>query len=217
METIAGLVLLCLGWAAWYLVPQAITRIGAQSRSSWAEGPRGQIRVISYASLAIVGCAAHLYAFSFSWGSFVALFILLAVLGMAYELICSGRDSAAFEEQQREAARLRREQLATGQGWGRHDVLEKHRTTLFYKSGVRTKTTEGWRCAICRKNLYKAADATVDHIKPRSKYPHLRNTEENLQILCQSCNSTKHAYDGEDWKLVVRKRRRARRKPGPST
>lgn len=34
-------------------------------------------------------------------------------------------------------------------------------------------------------------DLTVDHIKPRSKYPELALTVNNTQILCRSCNSSK--------------------------
>ena len=42
-------------------------------------------------------------------------------------------------------------------------------------------------CVYCKskKNL------TVDHIKPRSKYPHLALELSNTQILCKSCNSRK--------------------------
>lgn len=53
----------------------------------------------------------------------------------------------------------------------------------------------GYRCMSCR-----AVDTEmhVDHIKPRSKHPHLSLTFENLQVLCKDCNmekSNKHAKD----------------------
>ena len=45
----------------------------------------------------------------------------------------------------------------------------------------------------------------VDHIKPRSKFPHLELEITNLQVLCEDCNLGKSAHDDTDWrpKLVV--------------
>lgn len=43
------------------------------------------------------------------------------------------------------------------------------------------------RCVICEKTK----DLTVDHIKPRSKFPELAIDISNTQILCRSCNSSK--------------------------
>ena len=44
-------------------------------------------------------------------------------------------------------------------------------------------------CFICGNKK----DLTIDHIKPRSKYPKLALKINNLQILCRSCNSSKGA------------------------
>ena len=42
--------------------------------------------------------------------------------------------------------------------------------------------------------------AHVDHIKPRSKYPELELTFDNLQVLCEACNMGKRAWDETDWR-----------------
>lgn len=43
----------------------------------------------------------------------------------------------------------------------------------------------------------------VDHIKPRSKYPHLAYDVNNLQVLCQDCNFGKSNHDETDWRREV--------------
>jgi len=53
----------------------------------------------------------------------------------------------------------------------------------------------GRTCAMCKKYIKDEADITVDHIRPRSKSPHLALSEHNLQILCRKCNSKKGAKD----------------------
>lgn len=52
-------------------------------------------------------------------------------------------------------------------------------------------------CALCgsdEKPLH------VDHIKPRSKYPHLALDPSNLQILCWRCNKGKCNTDEQDFR-----------------
>lgn len=157
--------------------------------------------------------ALYVHVFSLTSESLLAIAFLSVLISMIFELWQRKRESTDFARAQAAAYRARQEQLATGEGWGRLDVLQQHKTTIFFRNASgRIQATEGWRCAACGKNLYKASDATVDHVRPQSKHPRLRQSRDNLQILCQSCNSTKSAYDGEDWKSVVRKRRRIRRK-----
>lgn len=53
----------------------------------------------------------------------------------------------------------------------------------------------GKKCACCGVT---EGEFHVDHIKPKSKYPHLEYEFENLQILCRDCNmgkSNKHEDD----------------------
>jgi 5-methylcytosine-specific restriction endonuclease McrA len=40
----------------------------------------------------------------------------------------------------------------------------------------------------------------VDHIKPRSRFPHLELSLDNLQVLCAACNVGKGNRDEIDWR-----------------
>ena len=40
----------------------------------------------------------------------------------------------------------------------------------------------------------------VDHIKPRSKYPKLELSFDNMQLLCAACNYGKSNIDNTDWR-----------------
>lgn len=47
---------------------------------------------------------------------------------------------------------------------------------------------QGDRCLKCGK---KTSRMHIDHIKPKSRYPHLEYKIDNLQVLCQDCNREK--------------------------
>jgi 5-methylcytosine-specific restriction endonuclease McrA len=81
--------------------------------------------------------------------------------------------------------------------------LDQERKHDFYK-------TQKWRqlryqilrenvlsCALCRS---VEGPFHVDHIKPRSKYPELALSKNNLQILCESCNVGKSNKYIDDWR-----------------
>lgn len=55
------------------------------------------------------------------------------------------------------------------------------------------------RCECC-----KSSDKPlhVDHIKPRSKYPHLELKLSNLQVLCVDCNLGKSNKYETDWRMT---------------
>lgn len=55
--------------------------------------------------------------------------------------------------------------------------------------------SHGRRCALCHTT---EGVFHVDHIKPRSKYPHLELEPSNLQVLCEDCNLGK--TDNDDGK-----------------
>ncbi len=55
----------------------------------------------------------------------------------------------------------------------------------------------GRKCMLC--NDTKSV-MHVDHIKPRSKYPHLSLDINNLQVLCEPCNLGKSNLDETDWR-----------------
>jgi 5-methylcytosine-specific restriction endonuclease McrA len=64
----------------------------------------------------------------------------------------------------------------------------------------RALTTYGRRCALCQTT---SGVMHVDHIKPRSRFPELALSFDNLQILCQSCNMGKGNTDTRDFRAHV--------------
>ena len=206
---IVALVLIRYAWAC----SKRVYRVAV---GCWSQGLSGKVRVAVGATVAIAGVVSVSMA-DLSQPSLVTLASIFVIALSVIEYNCKPLDAARQEELTRErrleaskAAAARQALLAMGIGWTRFDVLEKHRTTIFFhNANGRVQPTSGWQCSVCRKNLYREEDATIDHIKPRSKHPHLYDVESNLQILCNNCNSTKSAYDGDDWKAVTRKRRRA--------
>ncbi len=82
-------------------------------------------------------------------------------------------------------------------GLAKERKLKQDETEIFYRSPEWLKLREmvieedGQVCAMCRKRILEKHDVTVDHIKPRSKYPELALVRNNLHILCRSCNSRK--------------------------
>jgi len=58
---------------------------------------------------------------------------------------------------------------------------------------------KGKVCAECGRRITQNSDITVDHIKPRSRYPDLALKIENLRVLCRSCNSAKGNREFEEY------------------
>jgi HNH endonuclease len=52
---------------------------------------------------------------------------------------------------------------------------------------------DGRKCRACLEDIRHPRDLSVDHIRPRSKFPHLALELSNLQVLCRRCNSAKGA------------------------
>ena len=80
----------------------------------------------------------------------------------------------------------------------RKRVMHKRRARMIHAEA--TLTLEQWdaviklednRCNICKRKFTKGRPPTIDHIIPLSKGGGL--TFENVQALCRSCNSAKHA------------------------
>lgn len=67
---------------------------------------------------------------------------------------------------------------------------------LRYKALVLHGTT----CQCCGASRSNGAVLHVDHIKPRSKYPELELSLDNLQVLCEDCNMGKSNKDETDWR-----------------
>lgn len=56
-------------------------------------------------------------------------------------------------------------------------------------------------CMCCGRSKKKHGIVLhVDHIKPRSKHPHLALEFKNLQLLCEDCNLGKSNIDDTDWR-----------------
>ncbi len=66
--------------------------------------------------------------------------------------------------------------------------IENHKHGLYRE--------QGRKCNGC-KEIFSFSDMTIDHIIPRSRGG--TDALENLQLLCQSCNSSKGAHTQEEW------------------
>lgn len=60
----------------------------------------------------------------------------------------------------------------------------------------------GGRCEACGASAKDGVQLHVDHIKPRSKFPHLQLSLDNLQILCADCNIGKSNIYSTDWRWL---------------
>lgn len=58
-------------------------------------------------------------------------------------------------------------------------------------------------CELCGHRGDGNNPLQVDHIKPRSRYPHLALAEHNLQVLCRDCNMGKSNTDTTDWRPKI--------------
>ena len=59
---------------------------------------------------------------------------------------------------------------------------------------------QGHRCLKCGATKADGAVLQVDHVKPRSKYPHLELELDNLQVLCRKCNMGKSNKYEDDYR-----------------
>ena len=64
-------------------------------------------------------------------------------------------------------------------------------THQWKRTRMKALTLYGNTCECCGASPNTGAMICVDHIKPRSLYPHLALDINNLQILCEECNSGK--------------------------
>jgi len=58
----------------------------------------------------------------------------------------------------------------------------------------------GGKCQCCGARPTLELPLHVDHIKPRSRFPELALSVDNLQVLCKDCNFGKGASDMTDWR-----------------
>lgn len=62
----------------------------------------------------------------------------------------------------------------------------------------------GNKCACCGVQAPEH-HVTIDHIKPKSKFPELATDLRNLQPLCHDCNVAKCSWDMTDWRTNEQK------------
>jgi 5-methylcytosine-specific restriction endonuclease McrA len=58
----------------------------------------------------------------------------------------------------------------------------------------------GGKCQCCGQRPAPDNPLQVDHIRPRSLFPHLALDPDNLQVLCRDCNVGKSNIDCTDWR-----------------
>lgn len=81
----------------------------------------------------------------------------------------------------------------------------KHEKDKFYRSKAwvelryQVLNKYGHRCQKCGATKQEAS-MHVDHIKPRSKYPHLELDFDNMQVLCRDCNMGKSNKYEDDYR-----------------
>ena len=63
-------------------------------------------------------------------------------------------------------------------------------------------SSRGNRCECCGNSWTVGNPLQVEHIKPRSHFPHLALDENNLQVLCRECNIGKRNGDMTDWRRL---------------
>lgn len=59
-----------------------------------------------------------------------------------------------------------------------------------------------YKCPVCHVPLSETS-ATVDHLRPKSKYLGAAVDNNNMLIMCHSCNSAKNNQDFEAWYLKL--------------
>lgn len=110
-----------------------------------------------------------------------------------YSILANQRKKLMAEPLQRwnEQVEERIGQLAVERSW-RIDDRESFYQSAEWKAARRDVIArQGPICRGCQKSIVDDSNLTVDHIKPRSKYPSLQLAISNLEVLCRSCNSRK--------------------------
>ena len=87
------------------------------------------------------------------------------------------------------------------------DIHQRQSSDGFYRSkpwrSLRYQALKkyGGACCVCGRTAAKHGIVIhVDHIKPRSKYPHLALRLDNLQTMCDECNLAKSNTDEIRWR-----------------
>ncbi len=117
---------------------------------------------------------------------FVLGLIIFGVVGWAGATLCRPRDATvsslantllrnSVRRVDRDQQEYERFYLTADWRYVRKQVIER----------------DGHVCGCCKLQIQDFNELTVDHIRPRSKYPELALVLSNLQVLCRRCNSSK--------------------------
>jgi len=171
------------------LLKQSHLEIPFTKRLRWSELCEG---IGIYSSLIIIFVLIFTYYFS---NEYALLLVICAITG--YFIALLGNHIQKIESAKHgQKVNARLEHLARS----RQQRIDE--ASMFYASSewrlVRNQflQEQGRICQECGQEIKDDFDLTVDHIKPRSKFPELALDVSNLRVLCRSCNSTKGAtYD----------------------
>ena len=65
---------------------------------------------------------------------------------------------------------------------------------------------DGYSCQFCGKlclgKKRNGESPIVDHIMPVKEYPHLAFNEDNLRVLCRSCDNKRHSEKGRGYDIT---------------
>ncbi|ARJ41389.1 hypothetical protein B1H58_04785 [Pantoea alhagi] len=100
--------------------------------------------------------------------------------------------AGSFEQREQEERQLQSEEKGSTNSFYQTKEWRKLRYQAFKKYGN--------NCAVCGRSPKDGLIMHVDHIKPRSRYPHLALEITNLQIMCKECNVSKSNKDNIKWR-----------------
>ena len=130
------------------------------------------------------------------------LVILVWCLGAPYTMwVIIDRILAKPRKERAERIRLRVVELAEERKRRIEEAAQFYSSPEWNMIRKQVIQEKGRVCAECGRRIKQNDDITVDHIKPRSKFPDLALNIENLRVLCRSCNSKKGDREFEE--LVV--------------
>ena len=156
--------------------------------SDWWEGI---VLCISLIALIVLGLTIGFHP------EYAPYLVTLAVLGFIIAKVCNRINSD-------EVAKRMPKVNARLEGLARERQRKIDEMNAFYTSSewrlVREQVIQeqGRVCQECGSPIKDDFDLTVDHIKPRSKFPELALDKSNLQVLCRKCNSAKGAIYNEE-------------------
>jgi len=163
---------------------EAWSAIRNSGRLNWANWCESVALFVSLIAIFTLIFTAHFYP------QYASLLIACAVIGYLAARV-AGRVVRNEEVKRRPEVQVRLEELA------RKRQKEINAVRRFYASPEwrilreQVIAEQGQRCRQCGRHIADNFDLTIDHIKPRSKFPELALDKSNLQVLCRQCNSSK--------------------------